>query len=544
MESLDNLPATFAQVKQSLDPFIKTRLEISKIRRLLTAHLEAQISYTAESRTPLLALTNASVHVKSANSLTGLRKEYLESLRSNIEARRNYNNASRGSYSPRNNQTSPGVVSTGPSLNISVNISNADDHLERYIALVRLRQRHERLRILQNYITSLPHGSGTPIPSLEDAANLASLPRIPADVITNPNASSQESTQVNLGNHIRDLEKAVFQAKTQLRSEKEALEKARAIRPNKHANASSIPGTSTERVEKLRALSRTRDELISWIEEELGKAGDSAPQSGDEKQLPSTPGHESMANEQLTLIKSQYAHYIASRKNFLDTVCHLVDLQVPGECDSMESEGEVQGNENLESATCIIPPYLENFLLMSNEQKCLIQQRAHINVSLAKQHKETVRLFDRLAEESQLLSTFPNPSPKNSIKEQGLSNASPDDEANKVMASSYYRARLWTVAANSASMATSETVRNNVEEGKFAVEGAQQELSNLLETFGKDVLDCKYGEIDSEDVWVADMPSKRPATKSNCRSKPSSASGSIWDLLDGNLGVLKRDQHK
>jgi hypothetical protein len=111
MESPEILPIAFTQAQKSLAPFIRTRQEAYKIRQILTAHLLAQISNEAEEPRALkLSLVNPSVQVKSPNSITGLRKEYLRSLRSNIEARRKYDIATSRNDSAPSNPASKSVV--------------------------------------------------------------------------------------------------------------------------------------------------------------------------------------------------------------------------------------------------------------------------------------------------------------------------------------------------------------------------------------------------------------------------------------------------
>jgi hypothetical protein len=404
---------------------------------------------------------------------------------------------------------------------------------------VKLRQKHERLRILQDYISSLTPKSSISVPSEQTATNLPSLPRVPADIIANPKTSCQGSTKIDLNDLIRDLEKAVLRAKLQLKSERQALEKAKTLRPGGYTATNTI----LEGAERLQALGRTRNELINWIEEELGKAGESVTQTGSGKQLQPTPEQDNFIDEQLALVKSQYARYVTARKTFLDAVCNQMDLQVPTKSDeSMGNAGESQDKEKPEFPDHAIPSYLEDLLLISNEQKSLIQQRSHINVSLAKHHKETTQVFDRLAEESHLLSTFYGSASQSSFRGQGLPDTSPDDMAHREMPSTYHRAQTWALAAESAGMATEDAVRNNVEEGKIAVEGARQVLSNLVELLGQRHRspEADHIDVDPEDIWMAEAMPKRPAAKINPLRESWMTPSNVWDLLDGNLGVLKR----
>src|SRR6266536_3839562 len=81
------------EVLDSLEPYLKTRQETLKIRRTLTAYLDSLIEFPEHGggALPTLIAASNAVGVKHIPStFTGIRRDYLRALQSNIAARRQY----------------------------------------------------------------------------------------------------------------------------------------------------------------------------------------------------------------------------------------------------------------------------------------------------------------------------------------------------------------------------------------------------------------------------------------------------------------------
>lgn len=529
-------PVVFTQAQNSLAPYIKSRQEVSQIRRVLAAHLDTHVNHsTAQPQPPVLSLVHESTSVKtSSGTISGLRKELLKSLRANIKARREYDRVSNAN-ALGNGGDLTSIRDVASSTYSTTNIPGKSNPLDSYLALIRQRKRHERLRILQDYVDNIEQKSAAATSFLDQKSpQISRLPQIPGDIIASSAPSAQESDQKAMKDLVLGLEQAVLRAKFQLKREKQLLEQLKTKTSRDYCgDLDSAPGN----VQVLQALGRTRNELITWVEEELGKAGDSAPEEGHEMHLQYSQETKESIEDQLTLVKAQYGRYVQARKTFIVTVTDAIepDLEITPP-DKKEGDVEEPENENGPSITWILSPYIRELQLVSNEQKASIQQKSHLTVSLAKQHKETAHLFDRLAHESHLLPAYPRPGSKASGRDHGQFDL--DEMAGKETPSASHRARAWTYAAETASAATKDAVLANVEEGQAANEGTRGILSTLEQLLGH-----KNGRTeavpDDDDIWTSDTkPSKARSSKSTQKTKLTPNHGDIWAVLDGHLGVL------
>ncbi len=516
-----------AQAQDSLAPYIRSRKEASHIRHVLAAHLDSQLSQPAgHIQVPVYSLVHDSVSVKNiSGNIPGLRKDYLKAVRANIKARREYDRIC-STNTWRNGDLISRDVLPGSSYSAN-NSSDNSDELDSYLTLVKQRQRHERLRILQDYVDKLEQKSAAAISYLDQASpQLPGLPQLPVEIVASSASGPQEPFQKALKDLIRGLEQAVLRASIQLRNEKQLLEQVRAG-SSKETRENLSPAARD--VQTLRALGRTRNELITWIEEELGKAGDSGSQDAPERQHQSPTDMTESIEDQLVTVKAQYGRYVQARKAFIDTISETVEPVLtisPAE----KKEGGSEDNEadSTPSTSWIVAPYLRDLQLISNEQKSSIQQKSHLTVSLAKQHKETVQLFDRLAHESHLLPAYPM-----KMTGRDLGQFDFDEMAGKEIPSTAHRARAWTYSGDSASIAMKDFIFSRTEEGESAIKTARSILSTLEELLGRKNGQSKSGlEID---IWTSEMSSSRAKTK---------VQDDIWAILDGNLGVLQRGDDK
>jgi hypothetical protein len=537
----NKMGTAFVQAQNSLAPYIRSRKEASQIRQVLTAHLLSEVNPAAgHAQGPVISLVHDSTSVKIASgSIPGLQKEYLKALRANIKACREYDRVC-NTNSLRNGDLTSRDVLPGSSYS-GTNLPCKSDHLDSYLALIKKRQRHERLRILQDYADKLEHKSAAAT-FFPDQTNpqLSGLPQLPVEIVASSASGVQEQDHKALKDLIRGLEQAVLRAKVQLRNEKQLLEQVRAgSSKRRRGDLNSVPRD----VQTLQALGRTRNELITWVEEELGKAGDSGSQDIHEAHHRSPPDTKESIEDQLTLVKAQYGRYVQARQIFIDTIAEMVEpVLTINPSEKKESEAEDNEMETTPLTTWIVSPYLRDLQLISNEQKSSIQQKSHLTVSLAKQHKETAQLFDRLAHESHLLPQYPQPTSKASRRDHSQFDL--DAMAGKEMPSAAHRARAWTYAAESASAATKDFVLASMLEGEAAIEGAREMLSTLEKLLGRKKSSTEPGLVE-DDIWTSDTTSsKRRANKSIQQAKNTSAQGNIWAVLDGNIGVLHREEDK
>jgi hypothetical protein len=495
MEDHDGLPEALKKAAPSLQPFVKPRQEVAQIRRILSSHLSGHLNSNGGlpvSRPLSLVDPKSNVDV-IPHGVRGIQREYLRCVRANIKARQEYSKASR--------EHRAGLQSQGPIVDMrecSTSQDGFENSMESFLALVRQRQKHERLRIIQDYIDMLsqkPAASAEHLNLQEVLKGLELMPKVPAEVV-NVSASSHMPDRTDLKVLMDQLEKSVLRAKMLLKKEQNLLAKLQA----KSAIAPIYHGG------RLQAIDATRHDLIDWIEVELGRAGDSPLETEDEhpSAKPAKQRRDHIESE-LRSIQRQYARYTKDRQGLVTVASGKMELPTSIELD--ENNGLQLANETLNVAdgtNRVIHPYLEAMVLVSNEQKMMIQQKSHLTITLSKQLKEGSQGLDRLAEESHLLPAHPMLAVISQRKALEGAGSFGEQMSNQEWPDTSRRARAWVFASDSATNATKDMVSEKLDEGSTYVveaEKALSELKSLLRIDGK------------EDMWAR---------------------------LDGNLGGIRR----
>ncbi len=495
MEDHDGLPEALKKAAHSLQPFVKPRQEVAQIRRIMSHYLSVHLNSNGGlpvSRPLSLVDPNSNVDV-IPHGLRGIQREYLRCVCTNIKARKEYSKASKEHHA--------GLESQGPIVDMrkcSTSQDGVENSMELFLGLVRQRQKHERLRIIQDHIDMLsqkPAASAEHLNLKDVLQGLELMPKVPAEVV-NISALSHMPDRKDLKVLMDQLEKSVLRAKMLLKKEQKLLTKLQA----KNTIASVHHGG------RLQAIDATRHDLINWIEVELGRAGDS-PLEPEDKHTSAKASRERREHieSELRSTQRQYARYTKARQGLVAASCGK--LEPPTSIELEEDNGMQLANELLnvtDGMNQVIHPYLEAMVLVSNEQKVMLQQKSHLTITLSKQLKESSQGLDRLAEEShllpahQMLAAF--------LQRKTLEGAGSFGEqmSNQERPDTSRRARTWVFASDSATNATKDTVTEKLEEGSTYVVEAEKALSELKSLLGGD---------GKEDMWAR---------------------------LDGNLGGIRR----
>lgn len=511
---------TFKGIQKTLEPYIRPRDEVGRIRQILAAHLDSSLEDGAAVGSLALVDTNS---IKSSSTARGLQRQYLEALSANIKARSEFTACCREQRGPEEEATGR----TG---------DQGMGRLQEHLATIRLRQKREKLQAIERALNSLgqkPAASPGFLDPGEIFRDSRPLPDVPAELVT-----ALTIDKAAIGPHIKDLndqlEKHVLQTKLLLKHEEQLLEKVK-------SRSTSRPDNVSESA-KLEALNRTRAELINWIEAELGKAaGDDGDPEGQDSQKHRFHAESINMEEQLTSIKEKYAQYLEARKTLLRHVSQQPQpiIKPP----SKDVKSSASAAHNPPPTAHLISPYLEQLLAISREQKGLIAQKSHLNASISKQLKENGHVLDHLAEESQLIPAHPMPGalrPSAAFADalSGNDNSGPST-----------RVRPWVFAADSAKISALEAVAEKIEEGQIALEGSMRALVEVDQLLGqhpgKPEKD-EAGNTGEEDVWLTEGeplgrtagPRKHTARKADKPVQPKS----VWDTLDGNLGLLRSEK--
>lgn len=513
MDDLENLPEGIKQIHHILSPYIRQRQDALHVRHTLAIHLNSNVNSGERILTPTnLSLIEPTSEVTHGLGFPGVQHEYLRSLQANLKAQRDFVTISTKceeteSYSKirasTHDKTTPKEL-----------------YLHAFLDLEKQRQRQKRFRIIQEIVDQLsqmPAATQNYLDpkSLEVLRNVGSLPSIPSSVIA-PTKHLPDSDRIDLKSLVDRLEKSVLRAQLLLKKEQKLLAKVKA--------GATTSKDQREQGGRQHALGTTRNELINWIEMELGKAGEVASE-GQDPSMPEHRGREYI-DSRLASIKQIYGQYLEIRKRLI--IAATGDLSTPLPTEVEDSSCVLTDQDPNEFSNLTNVPaysYLEDLVLISNEQKSTMQQRSYLTSSLTRQYKEAGKDLDRLVDESHLLPMYPMQTVTSQRKRLGEPISFEEDISNSDKPSSSSRAKAWVFAAESSSIATKEAVLEKLEDGESALAEAYQTLNDLQILLG-----ClPEGQGVEEDV----VARRQKLGISNI--------GGVWSTLDGNLGVIRTD---
>lgn len=511
---------TVESIQAALEPHVRTREEVSHIRRVLALHLLS--SYENGPEPGSLALPGPDCIINSTAGIRGIQRDYLKALHANIKARQDQEAVRQAVQEGR----SPTTRAT----------SNAN-RLEEHVTSIKLERKQARLQAVKRYLEALGRKAAVapefvrPEEIFKDAHRLPDVPK----AVVSGFAVDNESAKPDLKALVDRLEKAVLRAKLLLKKEDQLLED---VRSRSTATSDTIADSS-----KLAALSATRNGLISWMEAELSKAShldEAEHNEPDGKQQPAADrGH---MNEQLSVVKDKYAKYVAARKALIQLVqqrIQPVEMESPSR-NTPEARREVARTN---PSTHLIAPYIEGLVQVGQAQRSYIAQKSHMNAVFAKQTEETIRALDRLSEESQLL-------PEHSVPgaATGKTGLGTDPSSNHIDKLSD-RVQPWVSAADTAKLATLEAVAEKIEQGQVALERSTRSLAEIDQLLGRKTITGGEPMTDEDttidDIWLTESssPRKVPTSKAFAKNKSNvvKEKQDIWSTLDGSVGLINAE---
>lgn len=417
----DDEEALIARLRNAFAENVTSRSEAARIRRSIAAKVNSYLDYEGRSE-------GVPVRVNSpGKEITGIRRRYLEALKTNLEARERYEQAT----SSRRRKVPPSHAS----------FSQADIvfiHLE----LARLEKRHKELDIRRRYVSTLS----------QDAATLRDLemPSEQRSVLDVAEGNNEEiaSSVARVKSLTSKLRKATLQANHQLERQKMLLART------DQTPTRTGPGRD-ELQTRARAIAATRNVLVSWLDEKLSAGGDEQTeedQSGGPDDEVALPG---------ASIADHYQRYLVARKELIEAGKEPVRPLAVSELDSSDS-AETPANEQPPTSddlyliqairTRLVP-------LLQQQSDSMILQK-YSSVQIAKERQDTLGVLERLAEESHLLSTYPT------------GEIEGKDDLARNLAS-------WISAANASSVSVTSVIEQHHKDGLQALEKAEVELAEL-----------------------------------------------------------------
>lgn len=575
---------TFEVLQESFSPYVRSREEAAHIRRVLALHLESCFE-SGKAPKPLFLVDPSahSVRASASRDARGLEREYLKAVAANIAALQENEEVRRAATQP------PASHTTAPRGG-----DQAVDVLEEHLYMIRLEQRRERLEAIQKHLMLLADKPAAALDYLDPSQILAEvspgLPEVPRDVVDGIAASAASASSggsdstAELREVVDQLERSVLKGRFALAREERRLADLKRTSPA--ARTKPTDGA------RFHALSTARNELIAWIEAELGKAGggDGANEGEDEevdeeRKQAADLGGDAMGTDtsraavaaKLSSIAEQYSAYVALRKELLQTATQPPQPP-PLKLDTSSSTDDVPRQTQQPPATNahhhLVTPQLASLLAIAHEQKLTLQHKAAANVALARQLRDTCLALDRLAAESQLLlvggggggtgglaglgsgsDSVSGPRGSNESLLSSSTTIGGAGTAEHLDVATYVRP--WLDAAGVAKMATLEAVAEKVEEGQLALEATVATLAGVDELLGKRADssedkrtaekegDAEEKDDGGDDMWLAAekgssgerLARRRQAERRRDKERAVAARPfDIWDTIDGNLG--------
>ena len=511
-----------------LAPYIRTRQETLRIRQALTIYLRSLITFAeddvdrpdrhAQSHLSLCVPHEAVVDVKRIPpDVSGLRREYLEALRANVAARKEYQSLCEGEA----------AGSAPPTSETSKPDSTLE--LQAYLRLLRDRRQHAKLRVFQHHLQQI---KAREMVKPEDFERTDGKERsvVPEDWTQDEQSGTRPEGDIE--GLLHNLERAVVRAKSQLDREKRLFEELKA-RHDARENPDDI-----DPAVKLAALQRTRDELVQWVEQKLTTAGSN--EDGPPQEIPPEEIEESvrLLEEQKAQVMALYSDYMDARKRLLDAAARAcqpiasASVKPPDRPPGLDKP-IADSAPSLESLDALA--FTSDVLLpLAKSQRALSLQKTYLAGLLGKEKSTTLRILNRLGDESHLLPEYPILARQPRFKHTAT--AAQKDPAKQDAVVSL--AEAWAFASDAADSGTREFVEQKVLQGTETTEDAQQALQEIYNILNQD-LEETLRDADGDgqgdnDIWASEAQSTRSRTRANWSERRPKGP---WSRLNGRIGV-------
>jgi hypothetical protein len=390
--------------------------------------------------------------------------------------------------------------------------------LEEQLECNKLKKERERLEALNRYYQELDRLPAAAPDFLDPKVvfkDCASFPELPKELVEGF-TKGEEAPDGEIQELVSRLRKATIRQKFALEHDQRKLEELKAKHP---AEPRELPPGA-----QVAALNAVKNSLVNWIETMLAKAGEGESEEGSPSKLDNTQNESYNRDAQLAGIQKEYERHIELRKQIMTSMSQLRKLSEsqPPQVDVRATAPEVPLATAPEPQTYLLTPYLETLQALSREQKGLVQEKAHINATIAQQQQEANKTLRRLAQGSQLLSNYAPPKSEKPQSDLSFGKATKS-------ASVTEQIQPWLFAADSAKISTLEAVAEAVDKGQMSIEDAMQALDQVSMLQNKGPLRM---------LGVGDQTSAGSAEKHTERISAKEEEGSIWAALDGNLGLI------
>ncbi|RMZ86578.1 hypothetical protein DV736_g6197, partial [Chaetothyriales sp. CBS 134916] len=383
-------------------------------------------SLAAEIRRPSLAA--ASDPTPLPDSITGVRRKYLDAVRTHVSARR--------AFAEKNSQAAEGAA-VAPDCGDAVILNRLNS--------LRQRQQQVSLDTLSRHVSAFERllPSSHPNANQYKSSNAVSVA-----------SESLERARNQSEDLLRKLEMAVFKAR--MRAEKGKL--------SPHTAHSAIRAMSGPAVSRLRALRAVHEELTAWIEESLaGCAQNEAPS------VPVVDQEDHQPDYKDSELEAAYGRYVVGRKSMAAAVCTL-SQPLPSIVHERGPEETISiVTMEADSATAV-QKRVRSWQEMQRSKLIAEYARGEIE----KESEEAAAMLDRLADESQLLPAYPRlvklPGSRKVASEAG--EGVPSDRVKT-------RTEAWSFASGAADVSMAVAIDHDMADGNRAIDETMKTLRDL-----------------------------------------------------------------
>lgn len=269
------------------------------------------------------------------------------------------------------------------------------DTVRDYVTLLRERRRFAELQIIHDSLEKILDSDPTihhPEPRTIVREAIGDQPGLPAEQLEQPRQAQNEN------GWIHKLKKEVLRTKNNMDQAS-----------SQKLDAKEKYGHITDLSKQVYALGRARDDIVSWVEEELLKLNeesefleDMSPRKIDPTNTATVTTPQSFSERR---IRQAYNQYTTSRINIIETHGSISSDRavIGGDTNPQSStEGSIEFASQKNSVTDILP-HIPRLLQISEEEKRILQYSVYLQIKLATTDGELRDALSKLSEESHLL---------------------------------------------------------------------------------------------------------------------------------------------
>lgn len=525
------------QVAQSLAPYIKTRQETLRIRRILSVFLAQNVDGAKPLSRTSLAVPSEDARIRRIPpEVSGIRKKYLKALQAYVKAREEYEQFVQG-------PDQDGLKAMRQEQQQLDDDSSA--HVATYLELLQAQRRYQKLRILQDYLDLLAQKDA----AKSDYLTLESISKEisgPPELLSTASVESSSlitSSEAAIPALTLRLEKAVLRSQNAAEKERQLLVQ---VKSEHHYEVNSGVTDCPDTTAEVFALSETRDELVRWMEQKLAEGSQS--DDTDKESIVDQERTSLDVDQRKKAVEVKYEDYVQTRKSLVELMSDrraFPSHRLGTKQEDANFHSNSQGKETSTYEASLVLPYLTEYISpASTAQKGLLQQESHFSRTLADQSRRTVKVLERLADESHLLSNYPLPAVQPRFQPGVAALGSrprptgPDsiESGTRPDAQSVTQARAWAFAAMAARSAKDDELQERLNHGEKNLEIAKRRIKDLKEILG---IESEGEETKDEDKdwWMERGAEKSKHKPMEAREVGGRGSLGIWAGLDGKISL-------